>query len=195
MVNETDATLCISVCVEETLPCSVKGIVTENWPPKATESVLLNHSAEAWVRSMLTAVMDTLKPGAAVNCAASPLNERVVEKPVKVSTKLLAAELVTWPAINVGADAGTVKLNVVGWLGVRFTPPAWVVNEGVKVIVVATVPVCSWICCPCPANTACSPFAGMEKLTERPPVENCTAGSVGRLPNAASVSVPAIAMG
>ena len=166
-----------------------------NSPPKAIEGELLNQSAEAWVKSTLMAVAGTLKPGAAVNCAVSPVNDRVVEKPVNVTTTLLLVELATWPAISVGAAAGTVKLNVVGWLGVRSTPPAAVAKEGVTVMVVATVPVCNWICCPWPANTAAVPFAGIEKLTERPPLENCTAGSAGRLPKALSVSVPAIAIG
>ena len=101
----------------------------------------------------------------------------------------------TVAAINTGASAGTVNLRLVGLEGVRLTAPAAVSNVGVKVMVLATVPVCNRICVPWSAKLACVPLAGMLNATVRRPVENCTAGSLPNVPEVVSVSTPLIATG
>ena len=63
---------------------------------------------------------------------------------MKFSTTLLAVLAATVAAIRTGASAGTVNSSVVGFEGVRGTPAA-VANDGVKRMVLATVPVCNRI--------------------------------------------------
>src|SRR5215472_1759367 len=76
-----------------------------------------------------------------------------------------------------GADCPTVRLSEGGTGGGRLIPPS-VTNDGVNVIVPATVPVCRRNCCELFGNTACVVPAGIVKLIVRPPVANCTAGSL-----------------
>ena len=97
--------------------------------------------------------------------------------------------------MSVGALGAIVNSNVAGFVGVRLTPPDAVAKDGVRVIVLATVPVCSCICIPCPVNTASVVFGGIVKGAVRPPVENWTAGSAGRLLDTSRVITPAIAIG
>lgn len=75
-------------------------------------------------------------------------------------------------AIKTGAWAGTENWSVVGFAGVKDTPPAAVSNVGVKMMVLATVPVCNRICDPWPAKLATVPLAGMVNATVRPMVWN-----------------------
>src|SRR6185437_1744836 len=94
-----------------------------------------------------------------------------------------------------GAAAATVSVNVEGEPGVRLYPPL-VLKDGVMAMVLATVPVWSLICGEIPLNRACVAFAGTVKLTVRPPLPNCTAGSAANESDVtASVSVPVSAMG
>ena len=55
-----------------------------------------------------------------------------------------AVVAVTVALIKTGAWLGTVNWRVVGFEGVRLTPAA-VVKDGVRMMVAATVPVCSAI--------------------------------------------------
>ena len=63
---------------------------------------------------------------------------------MKFSTTLLAVLAATVAAIRTGASAGTVNSSVVRLEGVRLIPVA-VVNDGVRIMVLATVPVCNRI--------------------------------------------------
>ena len=147
-VTATDAMVCNSVFPVGGVPCRVNGSVTVNWPPNACEAVLWNQSVVACRISTVACEVPSVRPAAGVNCRVTEASVRVVEYPVMFSAKLLAVSFRGWTAMSTGGAAATANWSVAGELGVTSTPPDWVAKEGVRVIVLATVPVCSRICGP-----------------------------------------------
>lgn len=82
---------------------------------------------------------------------------------------------------RLGGPAGTGRERVVGVAGVTSRLPGSA-NDGVMVIVPATVPVWRLISLLPPEKMASVSFGGMVNVTSRPPVANCTAGSADRPP-------------
>lgn len=70
-----------------------------------------------------------------------------------------------------GGPGGTEIENVVDGVGVTSRPLAKA-NDGVIVMVPATVPVCKLIWLLPPGKMACVVFGGMVKATARPPLAN-----------------------
>lgn len=170
-----------------------------NWLPKACEAVLPNHvEAIGWMFAVnLDTGMDT--PGAGLNCTVHEVKVRVVVNPVTSSETVdvdpVVVPVVATTPIRTGAAGATVNCAVTTGVGVRETPPAVMEKDGVMVMVLAFVPVCNPILVPALPKTALVLFAGMVNATVRPPLENCTAGSAGRLPDELKVRVPEIATG
>jgi len=143
IVADTDVMDCNREVLAGTVPEKLKGTETVKLPPKPWEEALSNHTVAAEVRSTVTVGDASVNPAAAVNCTFRLVKDRVVVKPVTFSVKLLVLVEATVPAIKTGASEGTVNCSVVGLVGVSGTPPVAVVNDGVNVMVLATVPVCS----------------------------------------------------
>ena len=80
-----------------------------------------------------------LKPLPGVSWIDIDVSVLLVEKPVTDSVNP-AVLTVTEALMSVGAAVGTVNCREDSDAGVRFTPPAWVVKDGVIVMVLATVP-------------------------------------------------------
>lgn len=138
-------------------------------------------------------------PAIGVNCTVHEVKVRVVVNPVTssetVDVEPVVVPVVATTPINTGAAAGTVNCAVTTGVGVKDTPPALTAKDGVMVTVLAFVPVWRPIWVPALPNTALVALAGIVKATVSPPLENCTAGSAGRLPDELNVKVPEIATG
>jgi len=160
--------------------------------------LLPNQIAADWLTSTVSWDIGSVNPAAAVNCTLNDVKARVVEYPVNARTMPLELLEVSVTPIRTGASAGTVNCRVFGLEGVRGTPEA-VVNEGVRIMVLATVPVCNRIWFPWPAKFATVLLAGMTNGTVRPSlellVENATAGSLPNVPDVVSVRTPSISTG
>src|SRR6187200_2851227 len=98
-------------------------------------------------------VVVTDSPAVGVNCTSICVMERPVAYPVTSSVTPLAVLLDTCTLNRRGADCGTVRLSAGGREGVNTIPPSDT-NDGVSVMVPATVPVCSPICVELFGNTA-----------------------------------------
>ena len=95
---------------------------------------------------------------------------------MSTSAKLLNVSDVTLALSSCGAERWIVRVRTSGEEGVRSKPPC-VAKAGVIAIVPAVVPVCSAMLVAFPLNSAWVELAGILKLTVRPPLANCMAGS------------------
>lgn len=121
---------------------SVNGTETENWPPKPFDCVLLNH---CWaLGAMFNETGTGVEEDCMVNWNASDDNVRVVAYPETCSVSELADSAETRAFVSCTGPEGTVRESVAGDVGVTSKPLARA-NDGVMVIVPATLPVCRLI--------------------------------------------------
>jgi len=88
-VAATEARLCNSVWPVLVGPVRVKGIVTENCPPKAADPEPWNHPEDTWLRSTVSWDVPMLNPAAGVKVTFNEVKLRVVEYPMTTRLKLL----------------------------------------------------------------------------------------------------------
>ena len=151
------------------------------------------HRSKVVLRLRVTSafVRLTFALGARVNCRSICFSVRDVAYPVTSSVKPLADRAPSCSEISRGAADAMESDRLAGESGVRLYPVC-VANEGVMVMLPATEPVCSLIVVAPLLNTAWVLLAGIVKETVRPPVENCTEGSVAKVSELTDmVSVPA----
>lgn len=123
---------------------SVNGTETENWPPKLSDCVLLNHT---WaLDAMFTEIelLDRLVEDCGVNWKESVARSRVVAYPDTCRVSEVAVSAETSALVSCTGPEGTERESVGGDAGVTSEPLARA-NDGVRVIVPATLPVCRLI--------------------------------------------------
>jgi hypothetical protein len=137
-VIETDCNWLTSEVVVDVWPLlRVNGTETENWPPKLSDCVLVNH---CWALGPM-GTGTVLLPEEVVNWNASEDRSRVVAYPVTCSVSELVDSAETSAFVSCTGPEGTERESVAGELGVTSKPLARA-NDGVTVIVPATLPVC-----------------------------------------------------
>src|SRR5713226_677181 len=173
-----------------TSPARVNGSVVVNWLPNGVDAELWNQALKVESTFPLTLEVPSVSPDTGVNCKSICVIPRPVAKPVTSRVRVLEVLLLTCTLMILDTDCATEIFSAGGIAGVILIPPS-VRKEGVSVIVPATVPVCRRIWFELFGNTAWVAPAGMTKVTVRPPVANCTAGSLLKTSELkASVSVP-----
>jgi hypothetical protein len=144
-VTETDCRRLTNDVLELELPFdNVNGTETENWPPKLSDCVLLNHTWAFGAMFTVIELLDRLAEDCGVNWKERVERSRVVAYPdtCRVSEVVVAA--VTSALVNWTGPEGTERESVGGDAGVTSKPLARA-NDGVTVIVPATLPVCRLI--------------------------------------------------
>src|SRR5579885_1118849 len=169
----------------------VSGMLAVNWLPNAWEAVLPYQAAKLACTFSDNLVVATFSPPTGLNCTSICVIERPVAYPVTSSVNPLVVLLLIARPVSLGADCGTLRVSAGGFVGVTSMALVCVAKAGVMLMVPATVPVCTRICVALFGNTACVEPAGMVKVTVRPPLANCTAGSLAKASGVkGKVSVP-----
>ena len=103
--------------------CRLKGICTENWPPKVCDEGFRNQAKASLATLTVKRVPATVKaPVLVVNCRSIWLSDRAALRPLIWSTSPVAVRLETWAVRICGADGGRLKRSAGPLGGVRSSP-------------------------------------------------------------------------
>ena len=122
----------------ETFPPIVKGTVSENCEPVASDAALEYHAANRLLTSMVKLVVCRVAPAAGANWNVAVFISSVVEAPATV-TWMPVDVVVTVTLLITGAAPAMVVVADGGTAGVTFTPAA--LNESESSMVPGRVPV------------------------------------------------------